>query len=455
VKSLERQPFAFHLLAKPSGAACNLDCKYCYFLSKGALYPGSQFRMGDELLELYVRQLLESQPESKVTIAWQGGEPTLMGLDFFRRAVQYVEKYRQSGQRIFYTLQTNGTLINSDWAAFFREHKFLIGLSIDGPQAMHDAYRVDKGGRGSFERVMRGWEALRNILCTLHSANADYPLEVYRFFRDGLGAQFIQFIPIVERVTPENLSIANQGWRASVDGERPLYIQAGDQVTERSIKPEQYGRFLVTIFEEWIRRDVGEVFVQMFEVALGNWMGKRTLCVFSPTCGNALVLEHNGDVYACDHFVEPDFLLGNIYESHLAELVTLPKQLHFGLAKQDALPGVCRECEVLAACYGGCPKDRFLHTTQGEPGLNYLCEGYRLFFRHVARPMRIMADLLRGGHAAGEIMNLLTMEELRKAQQGEEAGKIAHPGLQRGGKESGGWQAVSHQIKRKKRKRSR
>jgi len=414
---------AFHLLAKPSGAACNLDCKYCFFLSKEALYPGSRFRMPDKLLEIYIRQLLESKPGSEVTVAWQGGEPTLMGLDFFKRSVAFVEMYRQPGQNISYTLQTNGTRIDGEWAAFFKEHNFLIGLSLDGTKAMHDAYRLDKGGQGSFDQVMRGWRALLqkevdfNILCTLHAANADYPLEVYRYFRDELGTQFVQFIPIVERATPATLPIANQGWSASPGGDRPLYLQAGDQVTERSIKPEQYGRFLMAVFDEWVRRDVGKVFVQMFDVALGSWMGAYTLCVFAPTCGNALVLEHNGDMYSCDHFVEPNFLLGNIQETHLAELAASYKQTRFGQAKQDALPKVCQECAVRFACNGGCPKDRFNRTPDGEPGLNYLCEGYKLFFKHIDRPVRMMADFLGRGYAAAEVMNILAMEELTRLQQ--------------------------------------
>jgi len=414
---------AFHLLAKPSGAACNLDCKYCFFLSKEALYPGSRFRMEDGLLETYIRQLLEAQPLPEVTIAWQGGEPTLMGLDFFKRSIETVEKYRQPGQKVAYTLQTNGTRIDQEWAAFFKEHHFLIGLSVDGPQLMHDAYRVNKGGQGSFDQVMGGWQALHeqevdlNILCALHAANAEHPLEVYHYFRDELEAQFIQFIPIVERVTSENLSLANSGWGDSAGGGRPFYTQEGDQVTERSIKPKQYGRFLTAIFDEWVRRDVGKVFVQMFDVALGSWMGVNSLCVFAPTCGNAMALEHNGDLYACDHFVEPNYLLGNIQETHLAELVVSAKQTRFGPMKQETLPNACRECEVRPACNGGCPKDRFISTPEGEPGLNYLCEGYRLFFKHIEREVRIMAGLLRQGQAAAGIMNLLAMEELTRMQQ--------------------------------------
>jgi uncharacterized protein len=401
----------FHLLAKPTGAICNLDCKYCFFLSKEMLYPGSRFRMADDLLETYVKQLLESHRTPQVTIAWQGGEPTLMGLDFFERSIEYVEKYKQPGQRVEHTIQTNGTRIDDEWAAFFKEHNFLVGLSVDGPRELHDAYRVNKGGEGSFDQVKRGWEYLvkhgadYNILCTVHAANANHPLEVYRFFRDELRASFIQFIPIVERATEVTLLLANLGWSERPVGERPLYTQAGGLVTERSVGAEQYGRFLIDIFEEWVRRDVGQVFVQMFDVTLGSFVGQHNLCIFAPTCGNALALEHNGDLYSCDHYVEPDYLLGNIKETHMIELVASDQQRKFGQDKQDSLPRYCRECEVKFACNGGCPRNRFIQTPDGgEPGLNYLCAGYKLFFNHVREPMTAMANLLRQGRYADEIM---------------------------------------------------
>jgi len=404
-------PPAFHLLAKPAGAACNLDCKYCFFLSKEKLYPGSRLRMTDELLELYIRQLLESHRTPEVTIAWQGGEPTLMGLDFFERSVELVQQYKKPGQRVLHTIQTNGTLIDERWAAFFKAHDFLIGLSLDGPKPMHDAYRVNKAGAGSFDQVLRGWEHLRkhevdvNILCSVHAANADHPLKVYRFFRDTLHAAYIQFIPIIERATPESLPIANQGWGDRPGSERPLYIQTGDRVTDRSVKPRQFGRFLSAIFDEWVRQDVGKVFVQMFDVALGSWMGLHSLCLFAPTCGEALALEHNGDLYACDHFVEPGYLLGNIRETHLIELVASERQRKFGQDKLARLPRLCCECPVRFACHGGCPKDRFRRAPHGEPDLNYLCAGYKLFFQHIEPAMTRMADLLRRGRYADEIMN--------------------------------------------------
>ena len=310
---------AFHLLAKPTGAVCNLDCKYCFFLSKEMLYPGSRFQMADDLLETYIRQLLESQAGPEVIVGWQGGEPTLMGLDFFERSIEYVNRYRRPGQQVSYTIQTNGTRLNDDWCAFFKRHGFLVGLSIDGPAELHDAYRVDKGGAGTFADVMRGWDVLNrhgvdvNILCSVHAANAEHPLEVYRFFRDELKTSFIQFIPIVERVTEEMLPVANMGW-----GERgaipALYTCIdGHHVTERSVGAEQWGRFLNTVFDEWVTRDVGTVFIQMFDAALASWVGAPpSMCIFSETCGSALALEHNGDLYSCDHFVEPKYLLGNI-----------------------------------------------------------------------------------------------------------------------------------------------
>lgn len=418
-----------HVMAKPTGAICNLDCEYCFFLSKEALYPGSPFRMADDIQEAYIKQLIETQQAPQVTIAWQGGEPTLMGLDFFKRSVELAEKYKKPGQRISHTMQTNGTKLDDDWCAFFKAHDFLIGLSVDGPKEIHDTYRVNKGGEGSFDQVMRGWQYLRkheveyNILCTVHAANADYPLEVYRFFRDELETQFVQFIPIIERATADFLPLANQGWSERVGGERPLYIQDGHLVTERSVQAEQYGRFLVEIFEEWVRHDVGQVYVQLFDVTLGSWVGQHNLCIFSPTCGNALALEHNGDLYSCDHYVEPDYLLGNIKDSHMIELVASDKQRQFGQDKMTTLPRYCQECEVRFACHGGCPKNRFINTPGGEPGLNYLCAGYKMFFNHVNRPMTIMANLLREQRAPAEIMKLYADEDEQQEKAYTQVGR--------------------------------
>jgi len=412
IKIPNNAPPAYHLLAKPTGAVCNLDCTYCFFLSKEELYPGSHFRMTDDLLETYIKQLLESHRTPDVNIAWQGGEPTLMGLDFFKHAVALAEKLKRPNQTLLHTIQTNGTKLNDDWCAFFKEHNFLVGLSVDGTKQMHDAYRVNKGGAGSFDQVMEGWKCLKkhevdfNILCTIHAANQDHPLEVYRFFRDELEAEFIQFIPIIERVTGETVELADEGW-----GKRPLYTQSGQVVTDRSVGAVEYGRFLTTIFDEWVRRDVGKVFVQLFDATLGSYVGQQSLCIFSPTCGNALALEHTGDLYACDHYVEPDYLLGNIKETHMIELIASDKQRKFGQDKMDSLPQYCLDCEVRSACHGGCPRNRFINTPDGEAGLNYLCAGYKLFFNHVDRPMKVMVNLLRQNRYADEIMQVYAAEE--------------------------------------------
>jgi uncharacterized protein len=423
-------PPAFHLLAKPTGATCNLDCAYCFFLSKEMLYPGSRFRMADELLETYIRQLIEAHRAPHVTIAWQGGEPTLMGIDFFRRSIELVEKHRRPGMTVEHTIQTNGTLIDDELAAFFREHDFLVGISIDGPREMHDAYRVDRGGAPTFDRVMRGLETLRrhrveyNVLTTLHRANADHPVEVYRFLRDECGARFMQFIPIIERLPGPSIDVPlaalelspglaqKAPWASWRD--RPLYRQEGSLVTDRSVTGAQYGSFLIGVFEEWVRRDIGEVYVQMFDVALASWVGEPSgLCIHSETCGTALAMEHNGDMYSCDHFVEEAFRLGNITETPMAELVASERQRAFGLAKRDTLPRYCRECDVRFACHGGCPKDRFIETPDGEAGLNYLCDGYKAFFHHVDRPMRAMADLLGRGRAPSELVAWYAAEDAR------------------------------------------
>ena len=388
-------PASFHVLAKPSGPICNLDCSYCFFLEKEALYPGDRFRMPDDVLAAYIRQTIEAETAPEVTIAWQGGEPTLMGVDFFRRAVALAEAHARPGQRLHHTIQTNGTLLTDEWCALFAEHRFLVGLSIDGPPHLHDAYRVDKRGEATFARVRRGWDLLQrhgvdtNILCTVHAANQAFPLEVYRFLRDDLGARHLQLIPIVERVDDTG-------------------VPDGADVTDRSVDPVAWGAFLTAVFDEWITRDVGTVFVQMFDAALAAWLGlPASMCIFSETCGNALALEHNGDLYSCDHFVEPEHLLGNIMTTHMVELVASPGQRAFGAAKRDTLPSYCIECEVRFACHGECPKNRIRRTPTGEPGLNYLCAGYRAFFGHVDGPMRLMADRLRRGGNADEVMAIL------------------------------------------------
>jgi uncharacterized protein len=417
-------PPAFHVLIKPTGAICNLDCKYCFFLSKEMLYPGSRFQMADDLLERYLKQLLESHQAPEVDVAWQGGEPTLMGLDFFKRSIDLVNKLKRPEQNIQYTIQTNGTLLNDEWCAFFKKNNFLVGLSMDGPKELHDVYRVNKGGAGSFYQVMRGVNLLKkhqvdfNILCTVHAANQGHPLEVYRFFRDELGAQFIQFIPIIERASASTLPLANLGWSQRPGGDRPLYISEGNLVTERSVDAHAYGNFLIAIFDEWMKSDVGKVYVQHFDSALANWVGvPGAVCIFAETCGQAVALEHNGDLYSCDHFVESAHKLGNIRETHLIQLLASPQQIKFGQDKKNTLPRYCRECEVRFACNGECPKNRFIKTPDGEEGLNYLCAGYKTFFNHIDGTMKIMAALLRRGRYADEIMQMSADEKAAWMQE--------------------------------------
>jgi len=393
-------PRAFHIMAKPTGAVCNLACDYCYFLSKAQLYPDSHFRMGDEVLEAYIRQLLEAHRVPQVTVAWQGGEPTLMGIGFFRRAQSYIEKYRKPTMTVDCAIQTNGVLLDDELCTFFRDHNYLVGISLDGPRRMHDAYRKDKAGKPVFDRVMRGVRLLQkhkvefNILATVHAANGDHGAEVYRFFRDEVGAQYLQFIPIVER-------------------DNETGFQEGKALTDRSVRPEQYGRFLIEVFDEWVKRDVGRTFVQIFDAILGAYVnGRSNLCVFSPTCGDAAVLEHNGDLYSCDHFVEPKHLVGNILETPLVELMGSEQQRTFGRSKRDTLPQYCRDCRWLFACRGECPKNRVLETPDGEPGLNYLCAGLKAFFEHTEQPMQTMAQLLNAGRPPAEIVQIIAEADI-------------------------------------------
>ncbi len=385
----EGLPPAFHLMAKPIGPICNLDCAYCFYLKKEEYYPEKHsWRMTDEVLEAYVRQYIEAQQTNDVNFAWQGGEPTLMGVDFFRRAVELQEKYRRPGMRILNAFQTNGTLLDDEWGEFLHEHHFLIGISIDGPPRLHDRYRLDKGGKPSSGRAIRGLRMLQkhkveyNILCVVNALNGDYPLDVYGYFKQ-LGAQFIQFIPIVERIDET-------------------------RVSKRSVRPEQYGRFLCKIFDEWVLNDIGQIFVQIFDIALEAWLGfVPSLCVFNETCGDAMIIEHNGDIYSCDHFVFPEYKLGNLMEDPLEQMVASPFQRGFGTDKRDALPGQCRECEVRFACNGGCPKNRFRNASNGESGLSYLCAGYKRFFKHINEPMQMMAHALNAGRPAASIMPLM------------------------------------------------
>jgi uncharacterized protein len=391
-------------MAKPSGARCNLRCDYCFFLEKQDLYPNSDFRMSDEVLETYLAQLFEGHDVPQVTVAWQGGEPTLMGLDFFRRAVEIERTLAPAGVQVENTIQTNGVLLDDEWAVFLREHGFLVGLSLDGPRDLHDAYRHDRKGGSVFDRVMEAARLLQrhevdtNILCTVNAVNARHPLEVYRFFRDEVGAQYLQLIPVVEVERPP-----------AVDQEgHPMPGTA----TDRSVAPTAFGDFLIAVFDEWIHHDVGRMFVQTFDGILAAYVrGYSSLCVFQPTCGEGVALEHTGDVYSCDHFVDPRYLLGNIQERPLRDLVTSEQQTDFGAAKSSTLPGQCRRCRYLFACNGECPKNRLLVSVDGEPGLNWLCSGLTAFFDHADRPMRLMADLLRKGRYADEVMDILAEEE--------------------------------------------
>jgi uncharacterized protein len=396
-------PSRIHVLAKPTGSTCNLNCDYCFYLKKESLYPGSRFRMSDEVLEAYLSQLITAHRTDTVTVAWQGGEPTLMGLDFFRRAVELQNKHRRPGMRFENTLQTNGTLLTDDWCSFLRENNFLVGISIDGPPRIHDVHRKDKAGGPTFMRVMHGLRLLQrhgvetNVLVTVNRNNAASPLEVYRFLRDEARVSWIQFIPAIERM---------QGGLVSPH-------QEGTGVSVRSVTPEQWGNFLTAVFDEWVRNDVGRLFVQTFEAAVRSWLGLGSsgMCIFDPTCGHGLALEHNGDLYACDHFVEPSHQLGNILKTPMSNLAASERQQQFGRAKLESLPRLCRECSVRFACHGECPKNRFLITPEGEPGLNYLCAGYKRFFEHADTPLKLLAELLRRGRPAAQVMNLLAQVE--------------------------------------------
>jgi uncharacterized protein len=380
----------FHLMAKPAGSRCNLSCQYCFYLRKGDLYPESRFRMSDKVLDEYTRQTIEAHRIPEVTFAWQGGEPTILGIDFFTKALDLQKKYCRPGMVIHNTIQTNGVLLDDEWCKFFKKNRFLIGISLDGPRELHDACRTDAAGKGTFDRVMQGLALLKkhtvdfNILCTVNAVNGDHPLEVYRFFRDEAQAQFIQFIPVVERDS-----------------------QTGT-MTPLSVLPEQYGKFLIGVFDEWVRHDVGTIYVQHFDTALANWYGEpHGICVFSPTCGSAMVIEHNGDIYSCDHFVDQDHLLGNILEAPVIELVNNDRQRQFGRDKREKLPEYCKKCPVLFACRGECPKNRFAVTPGGESGLNYLCDGYRMFFSHIDRPMKFMTQELQAGRAPANVRKVM------------------------------------------------
>ncbi len=410
-------PPAFQVMTKPIGPKCNLDCKYCYYLEKERFYPEEKrFRMSDEVLELYIRDYIAAQRASglsEIWFSWQGGEPTMLGLDYFRRVVALEQKYCPEGVVIRNALQTNATLIDAEWASFFKQEGFLVGVSIDGPQKIHDRYRYYRNGTGSFDKVMEGIRILQahdveiNALVVVQRESARKPKEVYRFLKK-VGFEHIQFIPIVERSVPDG----------SLAGPPQSDAEIEAQVTRWSVLPKDFGVFLNAVFDEWIRHDVGKVFVQFFEVQLGLWLGKPAgLCVFAEECGQALALEHNGDLYACDHYVYPEYRLGNITETPIPELVARPEQSRFGKDKRETLPGQCRACEFRFACNGGCPKHRILSTADGEAGLNYFCGAYTRFFRHAGPWMRVMAEMHRRGTPVEEVMQVVRQQSNRRSRR--------------------------------------
>ena len=384
-------------MAKPIGPICNLDCRYCYYLEKEALYPrGENFRMSPEVLETYIRDYLALQEGHELSMTWQGGEPTLLGLEFFERVVALQQKYA-GGRKVANAIQTNGTRLTPEWCRFFKANDFLVGLSIDGPRKLHDTYRVDKGNKPTFDSVMTGLKLLKrhgvefNSLTVVSASNVKRPLEVYEFLKEQ-GSGFLQFIPLVERT----------------DATSPVEVgTTRSEVTRWSVPAVAYGEFLCTIFDHWVRADVGKVFVQLFDVALGIWSGRgSSLCVFSENCGRALAVEHNGDLFSCDHFVYPKYNLGNLLNTSLSDMVNSAAQQAFGEAKSTTLPKYCRECDVRFACHGECPKNRFTLTPDGEPGLNHLCAAYKRFFTHIDAPMRTMTTLLNSGRPPADIMRL-------------------------------------------------
>jgi uncharacterized protein len=418
----------FHVLTKPVGPICNLDCKYCFYLEKEKMYPGEKsWRMSDAVLEKYIFDYIQSQPVNEINFAWQGGEPTLLGVNFFRKAVALQKKFA-GGKVISNAIQTNGTLLDDKWCEFLAAEKFLVGLSIDGPAELHDQYRVDKRQQPTFDRVMRGLEFLKknqvdfNTLTVVNRANSLQPLEVYRFLK-SIGSEYLQFIPLVERAAPAEMKTAgfdfaappllrNAGLRHGSFQESDKHQRAVPEagvppVTEWSVEAVQYGNFLCAIFDEWVRHDVGKTFVQLFDTALGNWLGLgSSLCVFAEKCGAALALEHNGDLYSCDHYVYPRYKLGNVMNQGLGAMLNSPAQKKFGNDKSNTLPKFCRECEVRFACNGECPKHRFIQTPDGEDGLNYLCAAYKKFFNHIDPHMKTMARLLHNNRAPAEIMGV-------------------------------------------------
>lgn len=402
----------FWAMAKPMGPRCNLDCTYCYYLKKIGLYPDERrFRMPSGVLETFIRDYIASQSRNgqrEIQFAWQGGEPTMLGLDYFRNIVALQRKHCPPGRAIRNALQTNGTLLDDDWSQFLHEEQFLVGLSLDGPPHLHDHYRRDRRDQPTSSRVLSAWDLLArhqvdtNVLCSVNNRNAGFPLEVYRYLRD-IGVQFMQFIPVVERIDRQ--------------GELAPPPRHGDDdlaVAPWSVSPKDYGRFLCRIFDEWVRRDVGQVFVQLFDLQLAVWAGQpASLCVFAETCGSGLAVEHNGDLYACDHYVYPEYRLGNVTQTPIDELASLPRQRQFGLDKKTRLPAACKRCQWRFACHGGCPKHRFLPVHEGDPErLNYFCESNRMFFAHAAPYLRAMIRLLHQSQPPARIMEILARQAM-------------------------------------------
>jgi uncharacterized protein len=394
--------FAYHIMTKPTGSLCNMDCSYCFYLEKEKLYANNkQWGMSEKVLDAYIRQYIQTQKVNEITFAWQGGEPTLLGVHFFKKAIELQKKYA-NGKTIQNTFQTNAILIDESWAELFKENNFLIGVSIDGPKDIHDKYRVFKGGQSTFEKVLNGINLLKeykvdfNTLTCVSKANEDEPIRVYNFLKE-IGSGFMQFIPIVERygrdLKENELKLISPNYKNEA------------VVTEWSVDSLKYGKFLSSIFDEWVKKDVGNNFVQIFDIALESWYGQKpSLCVFSEVCGNAMAMEHNGDLYSCDHYVYPENKLGNIFSDLLTSMVDSGKQMKFGLDKKLSLPHYCRNCEYLFACNGECPKHRFIKSPDGEEGLNYLCQGYKYFFNHVDSAMSFMANELKNKRSPANVM---------------------------------------------------
>ncbi len=403
-------PFArpLYVMLKPAGALCNLACDYCYYLEKSKMYQDNpKHVMSDELLEKFIEEYINSQTSPNVLFTWHGGETLMRPLSFYQKAVELQRKYAR-GRQIDNCLQTNGTLLTDEWCRFLHDNQWLVGISIDGPQEFHDEYRKNKQGRPSFVKVMQGINLLKkhnvewNAMAVVNDYNADYPLEFYHFFKE-LDCHYIQFAPIVERLAPH----ADGRHLAAVDED------SKEGLADFSVTPRQWGNFLCTIFDEWVRHDVGNYYIQLFDSTLANWVGEQPgVCTLAKTCGHAGVMEFNGDVYSCDHFVFPQYKLGNIYSKTLVEMMYGERQQKFGLAKRDSLPTQCKECPYLFACNGECPKNRFCKTKDGEPGLNYLCQGYYQFFDHVAPYMDFMKRELQAKRAPANVMEAIRKGEI-------------------------------------------